>query len=407
MEDEGDLTIKGKGLKIAHMNVRSIMGGHKFEMIRNQIETSDIDIFTISESWLTNAVPDRVVECMNYSTIRLDRKWNEAGDINSQPKRGGGLIGYVKNSIKFSDTKYDRLNVSCKDVEMSWLALEITNLRPIVVVMVYRPPQGDHKRCNTLINEAFERANLKDNTEIYLLGDFNVDFNDKHSAKTKDLDFTTRALGLTQLVKTDTRTALRNGIVTSTKIDSIFSNSEHIASSITLNFNISDHLAVMVTRKKKSVVKEKTEFMGRSYRRYIKEDFQHNLSRLNWAPFYEMGDPNELWDFMERKILFQANKFCPITKLRVNEQREPWITNEGIEAIRDKDRVLMKAKRSGKAEDWEAAKRVRNQVGRDLENLRADFLKRQQANHANDPKNSGKIYLQYSQVRLTNLEQFG
>ena len=32
------------------------------------------------------------------------------------------------------------------------------------------------------------------------------------------------------------------------------------------------------------------------------------------------------------------------------------------------------------------ARRIRNQVGRDLENLRADFLKRQQENNTNDPK---------------------
>ena len=383
----------GKGLNIAHLNVRSIMGGHKFEMVRNQIENSNIDIFTISESWLTKAVPDRVVECMNYNTVRLDRSWSEAGDDSMLPKRGGGLMGYISNKVKYSDTKYDKLNVSFRDVEMLWLAIEISNLRPIVVVIIYRPPQGDHKKCNTIINEAFEKANLKDNTDIFLLGDFNVDFNDKPSNKVRDLDFTTRALGLTQLVKSDTRATFRNGITTGTKIDLIFSNSDHIANSTTLDLNISDHLAVMVTRKKRPVAREKTEFMGRSYRRYIKEDFQNNLNTLDWAPFYELEDPNELWDFMEREILYQANAFCPMKKLRVNAQREAWITNEAIEAIRDKDRVLRKAKKTGKAEDWEAARRTRNRVGRDLENLRADFLKRQQENNVNDPKKIWKNIL--------------
>ena len=59
-------------------------------------------------------------------------------------------------------------------------------------------------------------------------------------------------------------------------------------------------------------------------------------------------------------------------KFKVKEVREPWITNESIEAINDKDRLLRKAKKSGKTTDWEEAKRVRNRVGRDLENLRAD-----------------------------------
>ena len=386
MGDERTAPTKAKGLKIAHLNVRSIMGGHKFEMVRNQIEKSNIDVFTISESWLSKAVPDRVVECMNYSTVRLDRGWNDDGNKSALSKRGGGLIAYINNNIKFSDTKYDKLNVSCKDVEMLWLALEFPNLRPVVVVTVYRPPQGDHKRCNTLINEAFERANLKDNTDIFLLGDFNVDFNDKASPKTRDLDFTTKALGLTQLIKSDTRMTVREGVVSGTRIDLIFSNSENVACTTTLDFNISDHLAIIVTRKKGPTVKEKTEFMGRSYRRYSREVFQNNLGTINWAPFFELEDPNKLWDFMEKEILKKANELCPMKKLRVNAQREPWITNEAIEAIRDKDRVLRKAKKSGKVEDWELARRVRNQVGRDLENLRADFLKRQQENNPDNPK---------------------
>ena len=386
MDGEGDLTKGGKGLNVAHLNVRSLLGGHKFEMVRNQIESSNIDVFTISESWLTKAIPDRVVECMNYCTVRLDRKWNEKEDTEAPSKRGGGVMAYIKKGIKFSDTKYDKLNVSCKDVEMMWVALEILNLRPIVVVIIYRPPQGNHKKCNSIINEAFERANLKDNTDVFMLGDFNVDFKDKLSVKTRELDFTMRSLSLNQLVKENTRTSNRNGKMVGTCIDLIFSNSEHITCSRTLDYNISDHLAVLVTRKKRVGEIGKVEFMGRSYRRYIKEDFQNNLSDSDWAPFYAMNDPDLMWEYMEGIVIKQANNMCPMKGCRVKAQREPWITNEAIEAIRDKDRLMGRAKRSGKPEDWENARRARNQVGRDLENLRADFLKRQQKNNKGDPK---------------------
>ena len=52
----------------------------------------------------------------------------------------------------------------------------------------------------------------------------------------------------------------------------------------------------------------------------------------------------------------------------------------------DKDKLLQKAKKSGKEADWVAAREARNRVGRDLENLRADFLKNQQEANKNDPK---------------------
>ena len=85
----------------------------------------------------------------------------------------------------------------------------------------------------------------------------------------------------------------------------------------------------------------------------------------NWEQFYEVEDPNRLWELMERDILEQANRLCPMKRLRVNARREP---------------------RSGRVRDWDAARRARNQVGRDLENLRADFLKRQQEENKADPK---------------------
>ena len=164
-----------------------------------------------------------------------------------------------------------------------------------------------------------------------------------------------KSLGLSQLVKSSTRTALRNNTLLETKIDLIFSNSDYIIESRTLDYNISDHLAVLVNRKKNATMKEKTE-------------------------------PNELWDFMEAEILRQANEMCPITICRVKARREPWLTNEAIEAIRDKDRLMRKAKRSKKADNWEVARRARNRVGRDLENLRADFLKQQQEENKSNQK---------------------
>ena len=62
------------------------------------------------------------------------------------------------------------------------------------------------------------------------------------------------------------------------------------------------------------------------------------------------------------------------------------MTNEIIEEIKDKDLALRIARRSGKAEDWVAAKRERNRVGRLVEQSKSDFLRDQQEELADDPK---------------------
>ena len=136
----------GRGLHISHLNVRSLMGGHAFDMTKHQIKENGIDIFTMSETWLTEAIPDKTVAIEGYSLVRLDRNWRDA-DHGDGPKRGGGVSCYIREGITFSDSSHANMNMSCRDIEMVWVKLQIDNVRPIVVVSVYRPPQGDYKRC--------------------------------------------------------------------------------------------------------------------------------------------------------------------------------------------------------------------------------------------------------------------
>ena len=384
MAEERTTKTLGKGFHIAHLNVRSLLGRYKADMLKHQIEHSKVDVFTVSESWLTPAIPDSQVALQDYSVTRVDRRWGDEGDAGA--KKGGGVLSFIKEGIGFSDDKFRDLNVSSKDLEMQWILLTIPNVRPMVIINVYRPPQGDYKKCCSLLSNAFDKAALSDNTDIFLLGDFNIDMGDTNTVESKELNFTTRSLGLAQLVNEPTRISFRNGVAKNSKIDLIFSNSDYVRETATLDLNISDHLAVFLTRKKVQVKREKIDFQGRSYRNYDRQAFQDRLAGRDWTDFFTLRDPDELWESMETKIMEEIDRMCPIKSFKVASISEPWITNEAIEAIKDKDRILRKAKRSGREEDWEEARRVRNRVGRDLEILRADFLKQQQQIHQDDPK---------------------
>ena len=318
--DDPDVSANlGRGLHIAHLNVRSLMGGHKFDTARLQIKNSGFDIFTLSERWLTKSVPDRSVEIEGYDFVRQDREWNDTLSHHNNPKRGGGVALYIKSGIQFSDTKFKNMNKSSKDLEMMWLDVNLFNVRPIVVITAYRPPQGNCKRGCELLSEAFYEANLKDNTDIFLLGDFNINFDDKKTVTYRELDFTTQSLGLRQLINQPTRIAFRDGVRSTSKLDLIFTNSDCSTDSRTLDLNLSDHLAVCTTRKKASCERSKVDFKGRSYRYYTKEDFQNNLINSNWDQFFEVEDPNELWEILKRKIKREIDKMCPIKTFRVNE----------------------------------------------------------------------------------------
>ena len=137
---------------------------------------------------------------------------------------------------------------------------------------------------------------------------------------------------------------------------------------------------------KQTKIGTKIKFKGRSYIKYNKADFQGELQDLDWAEYFALQDPNAIWDFLKSAILKVLDPLCPLKTFCVPEAREPWVTNEVLEIIRDKDKLMRRARRTGSEEHWVRARRARNEVGRQVENVRADYLKTQQETHKNDPK---------------------
>ena len=87
-----------------------------------------------------------------------------------------------------------------------------------------------------------------------------------------------------------------------TCIDLIFTNSDHVYESGTLNLNYSDHQAIFVTKKKNKMKTDKISFTGRSYRNYNAEEFQNTLKKEIWDELYGLDDPNIAWEFLIKKL---------------------------------------------------------------------------------------------------------
>ena len=156
--DLDDLGVSG--LNIVHLNVARILNGSKFKMLRLQVEGSNIGVFCASETWLTADLPDDLIKIKGYVSTRVDRSWADAGSAKLH-KKGGGLICYAKHTINCNEFKYAFLNTSCKDLAMQWMSLENSNLRRIILINVYRPPQGNYRTACTLISDAIKAADLK------------------------------------------------------------------------------------------------------------------------------------------------------------------------------------------------------------------------------------------------------
>ena len=171
-----------KGLNLAHLNIRSLW--NKFDVVKQTILNSGLNFISFSESWLNSYITDNLIEIVGYVCMH-DRTWLE----NNTVKKSGGICCYVRNNICVSHAKFIDSNVSSKDIEVFWVSLIIPNCKKIIIGNVYRPPQGNVKSfCDTL-DAKLEciKSNQGNNYEIFILGDFNINYNVTNSQDTKQL----------------------------------------------------------------------------------------------------------------------------------------------------------------------------------------------------------------------------
>ena len=188
---------KAKGLKIVHLNIRSLP--RKIDQLRTILQGSNIDIVTLSETWLHAKVDSQMIDIQGYISYRLDRNTQ---NTNSKTKRGGGLIAYVKSSLDVYVQKEECS--SNRDIEVQWLKILRKNSKTILLANVYRPPPGKVDQAIKSIEKGLTVLQ-EPNEEIVILGDFNIDYKNKKSMNYKKLKFFERSSSLEQQISTATR----------------------------------------------------------------------------------------------------------------------------------------------------------------------------------------------------------
>ena len=367
-----------KGLALAHLNIRSLW--KKLELLKITLSNQmNIDILGLSETWLNSQIGDNFLEIPEYNIVRCDRTWTDMN--NKQPKKGGGLCLYLHKTINFSVHTYESLNRSSRDIECQWIKIFLNNQRNLIIGNIYRPPQGNVKNFIETLETTYENFDL-DKNDIFLMGDYNIDFLNKNENDCKAIKEFVKQTGMKECISLPTRFSnIRNSC-----LDQILTNSNFISHSGTSDLNISDHQLVYVIRKKTKYVYKKLSFKGRSYRNYDKQNFQNKLSLHNWNELLNNQCPNDVWDQIVRVISGCIDPLCPLKNFKIKNTKEPWVTPELLEFIKDKDKALRKAKKSKTNADWEIARRLRNQCLNRVRNCKSNFIKEQLNENFDDSK---------------------
>ena len=124
-----------------------------------------VDIACITETWLTNNIPNSVVNISDHTLVRKDRNLD---------KRGGSVCAYIKSSIGF--TTIDELNAS--SFETLWIYVRPNRLPRgfscLIIGIIYHPPQDDDASFTEHLISSLDTAlNKYPNAGIMLVGDFN------------------------------------------------------------------------------------------------------------------------------------------------------------------------------------------------------------------------------------------
>lgn len=164
-----------KGIKLLTLNARSLLP--KIDILRVDFNNVDIDILCITESWLKPTVNDALLGLKDLKFVRLDHTTlNYNGDLKS----GGGIICYYKP--RFLCSIINDATYCSSDTEILAIKHCKENQVNTIVLCVYRPPSGSLSSPLDKIKDVCDKmCTDKNNRDIYLLGDLNLNLLVKNS----------------------------------------------------------------------------------------------------------------------------------------------------------------------------------------------------------------------------------
>ena len=261
-----------KGLKIVHLNIRSLLP--KIDQIRLLLYNSKIDIITLSKTWLNPMLDSALIAIPGYKHFRLDRK------TDNPKKKGGGLITYIRNDLASGVQVLGNLETLNADLKAQWIEIERDRARNILICNIYRPPTGNVKAALTTLNNKLSQVRWS-RKDLFILGDFNIDYKNKTAPAYKKLLFFEKVNNLTQHIENATRVTKHS----STLLYLILSNAQYITRSRTLDTYISDQSPIYIIKKKHKIPKVTETFRGRQYGKYNPNQLKDRLLGSDWTDF--------------------------------------------------------------------------------------------------------------------------
>ena len=317
--------------------------------------SNQFSAIAISETWLTPET-EALFSLDGYQFINKNR-------IEG---RGGGVGMFLKNECNFK-IRAD-LNPTCDSCETIFADIDVPRGKNIVVGVVYRPPKSNLEQFLYYLENLLNKLS-KENKQIYILGDYNIDLLKVKSCKVNSVMNIIALNGFYIQINLPTR-------ITSTcasLIDNILTNNCDVIPGI-LYSPITDHMPIFCYKKgARNFVKSST-FTYRKISDQSINSFKNELNRLDWHDVYESNNVNSAYDIFIKIFKNLYDKHFPIVERKLKRRRrKPWVTNFILKMIKKKNKLYKKFCNSRLRSDERKFKLFRNKVINELRKSRQNY----------------------------------
>lgn len=282
--------------------------------------------------------------------------------------RGGGVLLYVKSSLKCRQIKWPKnIQLECIGVEIA-----LSPAMTFTVICIYRKPTTKpdfYDKFKSLLN------NCNSNNEIFIVGDFNINWNDKKARK--NLKQITEHFNFNQLIEQPTRITSHS----KTLIDLLFVNKpERIFKTFNYVTGLSDHNAIFFSRK---LTKKR---FNDSYRLNAKispkniipkkslPNFEAALQSIDWTEIIQSNDIENCSCLFHEKVNEVILNFTKRVSHNKKRNPLPWVNDECKKWMKERDQQLKKYMKSRLITDRHKFTSLRNKVTQIMRKVKAAFF---------------------------------
>ncbi|CAK1585022.1 unnamed protein product [Parnassius mnemosyne] len=302
-----------------HFNIRSLI--KNFAALEQCIITSNkpIDVVILTE-----------VNVMDNTSCLFHINGYQMFTALRKSRRGGGIIIYVSNKHKCNIK-----TIKTKHFENLLLTITTNSNYITNICAVYRPPSSSK---NLFIDELL---NLIDNyscdTDLYLLGDINIDLKLDNPAKHKYNNML-HSLGLLCGITAYTRIELSNGRLSKSCIDHIYARSRtQDLYTAAIGTTLADHRAVII-----ACVGPRTQAVPTYKICLNNKKLNSLLEEIDWTPTYDMTCPLNIYNYIYTKFTecYKKSEYSIKINTKITRINNDWINNKIIKACEYRDNLF-------------------------------------------------------------------